>query len=236
MIEPLVLIPGLMCDARVFAHQVTDVSRDRAVMVALANSGERIEEIASNLLDQLPLRFAVAGHDLGGAIAIELLRRASDRITRICLIDSTPLAESPQEAAARDLAIVRARSGKLAEVMRDHYPFDALAPGDRRTALQDAVQDMAACLGPETYARQSRAMQRRRDQQSTLRKCRVPALILCGDRQSEAQIRHQAFLADLVPAAALSVVPRAGPLAMLEAPEATTRALTDWLAAPLVLR
>lgn len=236
MIEPLVLIPGLMCDARVFADQVVAFSRDRAVTVAPATKGDRIEEIASNLLDQTPHRFAVAGHDMGGVVAMELLRRAPDRITRIALIDTSPLAETAQEAVARDLLIVRARSGKLVEVMREHYPFDALAPGPRRRGLQDDVQDMAETLGAETYVRQSRALQRRRDQQGTLRRCRVPATVLCGENDPRAPVKRHSFMAELIPAASLKVIPRAGALPMLEAPEATTHALHDWLSAPLVLR
>ena len=60
MSEPLVLIPGMMCDARLFEHQITLLANDRAVMVAPITQGERIEEIASGLLHQLPARFALA--------------------------------------------------------------------------------------------------------------------------------------------------------------------------------
>ena len=113
MNEPLVLIPGLMADARAFAAQLTVLSRERAVMVAPAMLGERVEEMASHLLDQLPRRFALAGHGLGGILAMELLRRAPDRVMRIALLDTQPLAETPQDAAAREMLIVKARAGRL---------------------------------------------------------------------------------------------------------------------------
>jgi pimeloyl-ACP methyl ester carboxylesterase len=75
MKEPLVLLPGMMCDARLFGPQIAELSCDMAVTVAPVTIGERIEEIASSLLDILPKRFALAGLSLGGVVAMEILRR-----------------------------------------------------------------------------------------------------------------------------------------------------------------
>ena len=61
MTEPVVFVPGMMCDARLFEQQFRVMSSERAVMVAPITQGERVEEIASNILDQLPQRFALAG-------------------------------------------------------------------------------------------------------------------------------------------------------------------------------
>ena len=119
MAEPLVLLPGMMCDARLFGPQIAELSAEMAVTVAPVTRGERIEEIASGLLDLLPKRFALAGLSMGGIVAMELLRRAPDRITRIALMGTNPLAETPVIAAAREPQIVKVRSGRLMEVMRD---------------------------------------------------------------------------------------------------------------------
>ena len=69
--EPLVMIPPLLCDARVFAPQIVDISRDHAVMVAPATCGERMEEIASQILSWAPAKFALMGMGLGGMVAQE---------------------------------------------------------------------------------------------------------------------------------------------------------------------
>lgn len=236
MSEPLVLIPGLMADARAFDAQLTALSRERAVMIAPAMIGERVEEMASHLLDQLPVRFALAGHGLGGVLAMEILRRAPDRVMRIALLDSTPLAETPQEAAEREMLIVRARAGRLADVIAESFPSDCLAPGTGRREVLARVTGMAGDLGPEVFLRQARALQRRRDQQSTLRKCRVPALVLCGEHDSLAPVKRQEFMAELIHHAALKVIPGAGHFPMMEAPAAVLTALREWLSAPMVLR
>jgi pimeloyl-ACP methyl ester carboxylesterase len=236
MREPLVLLPGMMCDARLFGPQIAELSADLAVMAAPVTQGERIEEIASNLLDLLPKRFALAGLSMGGIVAMEILRRAPDRITRLALMDTNPLAETPVVAANREPQIVRVRSGRLMEVMRDEMKPNYLAPGPQRTDVLDLVMDMAETLGPEVFIRQSRALQRRRDQQAVLRKCKVPTLVLCGAHDQLCPIKRHSFMAELIPYARLVVLDDAGHLPTLEQPAQTTAALREWMQQPFVLQ
>ena len=95
MTEPVVLLPAMMCDARLFQAQITPLSRQRPVMVAPISGAERIDESASTLLDMLPHKFALAGHSMGGIVALELLRRAPNRVTRLALMATSPLGETP---------------------------------------------------------------------------------------------------------------------------------------------
>lgn len=234
--EPLVLIPGLMCDARLFGPQIEVFSRDTAVMVAPVTQGERIEEIASDVLSAAPAKFALAGLSMGGIVAMEVLRRAPERVTRVALMDTNCLAETPQIAAAREPQIIKARSGRLEDVMRDEMKPAYLAPGPRRIEVLNLVMDMAMGLGPEVFVRQSRALQRRRDHQSTLRKIRQPALVLCGEHDALCPVKRHQFMAELIPFAELSIIPDAGHLPTLEQPEATSQALRAWMRQPLVLR
>jgi|TARA_B110000908_G_C10210517_1_gene429975 pimeloyl-ACP methyl ester carboxylesterase len=236
MAEPLVFLPGMMCDARLFGPQIAELSADHCVMVAPVTQGERIEEIASGLLDQLPARFALAGLSMGGIVAMELLRRAPDRITRIALMDTNPLAETPPVAAAREPQIVGVRTGRLEQVMRDEMKPHYLAPGPHRAEVLELVMDMALALGADTFVRQSRALQRRRDQQGTLRKCKVPTLVLCGAHDALCPVKRHTFMAELIPYAKLVVLENAGHLPTLETPAETTQALRDWLKQPLILQ
>ena len=236
MREPLVFLPGMMCDARVFAPQLAVLSRETVVSVAPLTGGERIEEIASGLLDLLPRRFAVAGLSMGGIVAMELMRRAPDRVTRIALMDTNSLAETPQTAAEYEPLIIKIRSGRLAEGVEGLLRPEHLAPGPGRTGLMAEVQAMAAGLGQEAIIRQIRALQRRRDYQSVLRRCKVPALVLCGAHDGLTPVKRHSFMADLIPYAQLEVIEGAGHLPTLEAPDPTTKALQAWLREPYVLQ
>lgn len=236
MAEPLVFLPGMMCDARLFGPQIAELSSEFSVMLSPVTRGDRIEEIASGLLDELPHRFAMVGSSMGGIVAMELLRRAPDRITRLALLDTTPLADTPQAAAAREPQIVKVRSGRMHAVVRDELLPSYLGPGPYRDEISELVLDMADALGPDTFVRQSRALQRRRDQQGTLRKCRVPTLVMCGEHDVIHPVKRHTFMAELIHGAELRVLPNAGHLPTLEAPAETTQALRDWMRQPLILR
>ncbi|WP_417741769.1 alpha/beta fold hydrolase [Salipiger sp.] len=233
MAEPLVLLPDLMCDARLFGPQIADLSRDMAVMVAPINSGERVEEVASGLLDVLPRRFALAGLGLGGIISMELQRRAPDRVARLMLINTTPLADTPQQAAERDALIIKARAGRLDQAVQALIPPECYAPGPYKLEIQAMLMDMAQTLGAETFKRQVRVLQRRRDQQGTLRKLRVPVTVVCGAHDTLHPEKRQSFLAELIPGAKLEVVEEAGHLLPLEAPDRLSDLIREWMREPM---
>lgn len=231
MREPLVFIPGMMCDARLFQAQNIEISRQRPVMVSPITSGARIEEITSNILPHLPPRFALAGWSMGGIVAMDILRRIPDRVTRIALMDTTPLAETPSDAAAFEPRIIGAMAGRLEHVIDEFMQSDFLAPGPHRTSVFSLMRDMGLKLGPEVFVNQARALQRRGDQQKTLRKCRVPALVLCGEHDLITPVKRHIFMAGLISDATLKIVRGAGHLPSLEKPDDTTAALLDWLSA-----
>lgn len=236
MAEPVVFLPGMMCDARLFEPQIRAFSATHPVMVAPITQGQRIEEIASGLLPLLPAKFALAGLSMGGIVAMEILRRAPERVLRVALMDTNCLAETPQVAANREPQIVKVKSGKLTEVMRDELKPNYLAPGPRRPAVLQTVMDMAHTLGPDVFVRQSRALQRRRDQQGTLRRIHQPTLVLCGAHDALCPVKRHSFMAELIPHARLVVLDDAGHLPTLETPDETNDALWEWLHQPYVLR
>lgn len=236
MPEPIVFLPDMMCDARLFGPQLAELSRRYAVMVAPITAGERFEEIASNLLDQLPKRFALAGCGMGGVVAMEIARRAPDRLSRLCLIDASPLPETPQQAAARDPQIIRAKAGKFESVIDEALHLAELAHGPWRGEIVALIRDMAQGLGVDVFVRQVRALQRRRDQQSTLRKLAMPTMVMCGAENRQLPVKRHQFMAELIPGAQLRVIEGAAHFAMLEQPDAVADALAAWLAMPLLLR
>ncbi|MCG6904729.1 MAG: alpha/beta hydrolase [Rhodobacter sp.] len=232
MTDPLVLLPGMMCDARLFLPQIIALSSEFSVQVAPITQGDTVEEIARNVAAALPDRCALAGLSMGGIVAMEVLRIAPARISRLALMDTNCQAEMPNVAAAREPQIVGARAGRLAEIMRDEMKPNYLAPGSGRIEVLNTVMDMALDLGPDVFVRQSRALQRRPDQQSTLRKSKTPALIVCGEHDTLCPIRRHEFMAHLMPNARLEIIDDAGHLPPLEQPGRVTDLLRGWLLSP----
>lgn len=236
MSEPILFVPGMMCDARVFGPQIEDLSRDFALHIARVTQAESIREMAAEAIHHAPPRFAVAGLSMGGMVAMEILRRVPERVTRIALISTTPLPETPEQAAWREGQIVKAQAGNLTEAVRTAIGLDNIAPGPRRAEVLDLVDRMAADLGPREFVRQSRALQRRPDAQKALRMTRSPALVLCGGQDKLTPPRRHEFMAELIPYAELAVIDEAGHLPTLETPEKTNMALRAWMDLPMVLR
>jgi len=236
MAEPLVLLPGMMCDARVWATQLTVLSYERPVTIAPVCTGERIEEIASEMLSSLPAKFALCGHGMGGIIALELTRRAPERVNRLALIGTNPLSDTPQEAADREPRMIGAKAGRFEAMLESEILPRHVGQGPLRAHAMAELQEMALSLGADVFARQERSMQRRRDQQATLRRITQPTLVLAGEEDQVVPLKRQEFLAELIPYAKLNVIKGVGHMMMLEDPESTTEALYAWMRQPLVLR
>ena len=234
--DPLVFIPGFMADARAFLPQIVALGSMHSQTLILPTTGNTVEEMSAAALPHLPPKFALIGHGLGGDVALDIIRRAPDRVTRVVLLSTDPLAEAPQTAAARESRIIAAKSGRLLQAMADEIPAQALAPTDARDDIIAAIEEMALGLGPDTFRRQSRALQRRPDQQKTLRRAMLPALILAGEYDTLVPVRRQEFTVGLMPYATLQVIKGAGHLPALEQPEAVTAALRQFLAGPLLLK
>ncbi|RME15972.1 MAG: alpha/beta hydrolase, partial [Alphaproteobacteria bacterium] len=150
MKEPILFVPGMMCDARVFGPQIDDLSRDFTVQIARVAHAESIREMAAEAIHQAPPRFALAGLSMGGIVAMEIIRRVPERVTRIALMSTTPLAETPEQAAWREPQIVKAQAGNLDEARRAALPPESLGPGPGRQRALDVMDAMAADLGVDT--------------------------------------------------------------------------------------
>ena len=228
---PLVLIPGMMCDARLFGPQVDAFSMDYDLIFASITEEASVKKLAERVLSQAPERFAVAGLSMGGIVAMEMLRIAPQRIERIALMDTNPMAETEQVKAGRIPQMMAVREGRLASVMRDEMKPKYLAPGPGRKDVLDLCMKMALDIGPHAFLRQSRALMDRPDQTETLRGSTIPSLILCGRYDKLCPITRHEYMASLMPHADFEVIEDAGHLPTLENPDATNQALARWLEA-----
>jgi len=224
---PLLLIPGMMCDARMWGRLPDGLPCP--VRHCIPDSADTMAALASQLLADAPPRFALAGLSMGGIVAMEVLRQAPERVERLALLDTNPLAERPEVQARRGPQIDRALSGGLASVMRDEMKPNYLAEGDGKADILALCMDMALALGPEVFARQSRALRDRPDQTATLAAFTGPALVLMGEADRLCPRDRHELMASLMPQSRLAVLPGAGHLPPLERPDETLTEILTWL-------
>jgi pimeloyl-ACP methyl ester carboxylesterase len=218
---PLLLLPGTLCDERVFAPL-----RERLpgwpVIVGDMTGAAATPALAGKILHETPRRFAVLGFSLGGIVALEMMDQAPDRIAALALVENT---------AVRRKAVVRARERGMASYIDDAWPGLVSPAQAGRGDLRDLLVAMAEWGGPDTLASQSEVAIARADSRPRLGDIAVPALVLCGADDGICPPEVHREIADLVPNATLAIVPNAGHFALVERPDAVAAYVRAWLEA-----
>ncbi|WP_432448447.1 alpha/beta fold hydrolase [Aliiroseovarius marinus] len=228
---PLILLPGMMCDARLFGPQIDALSGPTPLVIMPMGAHDSMSALARSVLRNAPPRFAVAGLSMGGILAMEVLRQDPNRVAGMALMDTNPLAEKEEVKARRAPQIAAAKNGELRRVMRDEMKPNYLTDGPNRGAILDLCMAMAMDLGPEVFVNQSKALRDRPDQTDTLRAFTGPTLVLCGRDDALCPVSRHELMHDLMPHSTLEIIEDAGHLPTLEQPEQTTAALSRWLEA-----
>ncbi|MET1412903.1 alpha/beta fold hydrolase [Roseibium sp. HPY-6] len=226
---PLVLLPGMMCDARLYGPQIAALSGSVPIHLAPITDCATVEELAADVLSSAPAQFALAGLSMGGIVAMEVVKQAPDRVLRLALLDTNPRAELEEVKQRREPQIDKVRAGGLREVMRDELKPNYLANGPLRQDVLEVCMAMALDLGPEVFERQSRALQTRPDQQETLKALKMPTLILMGKEDRLCPLERHELMHTLIEGSDLRIVEQAGHLPTLEQPEAVNAAFKTWL-------
>ena len=225
--KTLILIPGMMCDARLYKEQLAYFSHYHTWVPDICGF-DSIEQLAQSILQKAPQSFCLGGLSMGGIVAMEIVRQASSRVDRLCLMDTNPLPEQQEVADKRLPQMEKVGNGQLEQVMRDemkpNYLFDK-----NNTQILDLCLDMALSLGSQCFINQSLALMHRPDQRASLQAFKSPTLILQGadDRLCPAS-RHE-LMHSLMPHAVYEVIEQAGHLSCLENPQRVNQALRLWL-------
>ena len=213
--ENVLLLSGMMCDARMWADQIEAIKSP--VSVPDLSVHDNFVDMASSVLANAPDRFAVAGLSMGGILALELWRQAPDRITHMALLDTNPFADSPDRQSLRLQQIEQVLTGGLRELAVDSLKPLYLAESNRNDeALLNVILDMAMDLGPDTFRRQSLALRNRKDSVETLAFIDCPATVICGSEDTLCPLSYHEYMANRIPDAELIVIDDCGHLSSME--------------------
>lgn len=233
--ELLVLVPGLTCDREVWQAQQQALSTEREVRIPDHGLADDLGRMAEQILDTAGPRFALAGHSMGGRVALEVLARAPSRVTRLALLDTGFEKLADGEAGEREragryrLRDIGRREGMLA--LGKEWSRGMVHPARLGDALlMDAIHQMIGRARLAQFEAQTEALLNRPDRTALLGEIRVPTLVLCGREDGWSPVVRHEQMARLIPGAQLVVVPDSGHMVTMERPAAVNRALADWLA------
>lgn len=226
----LLMLPGLLNDASLFAGQVSGLAETATVTVADLTRSETIGELAADALTQAPDEtFVLLGFSLGGYVAFEIMRRAPQRVRGLALLSTSARPDTPEATAGRE-QLVKQAAGDFPAVV-ETLRARMLHPEHAETPEAGGVfQSMALGLGSAVFARQQRAIVGRADSRPTLAQIACPTLALGGQDDVVTPPELLREIAAGIARAQLEIIGQCGHLAPLEQPEKVTEILRHWLA------
>lgn len=226
---PLILLPGLLCDAALWRHQARTLADVADITVPDLTQDDSVGAMAERVLAAAPSEFALAGLSMGGYVAQEIMRRAHRRVFRLALIDTSARPDTPEQSERRKGLIKQAEMGEFKGVTSRLLPL--LIHPDRLgdEALTGVVRRMAENVGKAAFLRQQRAIMGRPDSREDLNRIACPTLVLCGRQDGLTPIEVHREMAEAISGAALVIVEDCGHLAPLERAVTVSAVMRYWL-------
>ncbi len=230
----LLLVPGLLCDDTLWASQKAALADIAYVRVTNNGEANSLGALAESIIADAPPRFALAGHSMGGRIALEVARRVPERLIGFALLDTGCEALAPggagdREAAGRYALLIIARRDGMRAMARTWIEGMVHQPRLADKKLVQPILDMFERRTPDLFARQIKALLARPDATSVLSSLRCPTLVLCGREDVWAPpARHEA-MAKMIQHSTLEVIPDCGHMSPMERPQAVNEAFRRWV-------
>lgn len=230
----LMLLPGLNCDAAVWALQVAALQGQAHCVVPAWGLRDTLTAMARQVLDEAPTeRFSVAGHSMGGRVALEVMRLAPQRVERLALLDTGthPLAagEAGEKEKAGRMALLKIAQAQGMRVMAQEWAKGMVHPDRIGGPIFEQVLTMFDRGSAAQYAAQINALLNRLDAAPLLPGIACPTLVLTGRQDAWSGPAQHEAMAAAIPGAQLLIVENSGHMTTMEQPQAVSAALAEWL-------
>ncbi len=229
----VVLLPGLLCDADIWRDQIEALRARCDVFCPGFMDQDSIEAMAVDILARAPARFSLAGHSMGGRVALDIVARAPGRVERLALLDTGFHPARPGEAAGRARLVDIAASQGMAALARAWLP--PMLPPQRPAdpALMQRLTAMVERASPELFRRQVNALLTRPNAARTLARIPCPTAVIVGKLDAWSPPSQHEEMAARIPHARLTAIEDSGHMSPVEQPQAVSRALAQWMCTSL---
>lgn len=225
----LVLIPGVLCDERLFAHQIADLSGHAAISLANITQQSSVEAMARAVLADASERFCLAGFSLGSQVALEVMQIAGDRVERLALLSATHGGLLPASEAAFRKALEPIEHGGFQQYLDDVFPRYFTERDAQNPDLKRVFMDMAHAVGQEAGLRQMRALLGLRAPFINLDRIHCRTFIIGGAEDHRTTYEAHQILSREIAGSELVRIENSAHFTTLEQPAAVSAALKRWL-------
>jgi len=228
--QTLFLLCGLLCDQTIWADIPSRLASVANAYVMSFAGFSSITGMADKVLAAAPPRFALAGHSMGGRVALEVWRKAPERVTALALLNTGVHPTRESEYDSRGLLVRLARRQGMAALADEWLPPMMGAPPDRVAQVMPPLKAMVQRFTAESFAGQINALLQRPDARPVLPSITVPTLLLSGTNDTWSSLSQHADMQRIVSRSTLVEIAGAGHMSPVERPDAVARALKGWLA------
>ena len=225
----LVLIPGLLCDQSIWKHQIEALADVADIFVPDIAAFDSITMMAESVLDSISGRFNVAGHSMGGRVALELVRLASNRVAKLALLNTgyTPRVEG--EAKKRQDFIDLAKKDGIEKLVNQWIPPLIYGSEKEKAAILEQFLLMAGNSSIKVFENHIVALLNRPDATDVLSQIQCPTILICGRQDPQSPLSRHEEMQEIIPGGELVVIENCGHIVMLERPDELNTALKKWL-------
>jgi pimeloyl-ACP methyl ester carboxylesterase len=224
----LVLLPGLLNDARLFQFQIEDLSDMAQSIVSDLTVADTIAKLAADVLEHAPPRFALAGLSMGGYVALEIMRQAPERVQGLALLNTTARADTP-EAKANRLKLMELAETNFQVVLDNMMPKLVHPSRMIYNSIVDTIYSMGHRIGKDAFMQQQRAIMGRIDSRPYLGRIHCPTMVLCGRDDVITPVEAHEEMADAIAGASLVVIEQCGHLSAMGQPKLVSEEMRVWL-------
>lgn len=229
MRESLFMIPGTLCDATLFHHQIEGLKDLADCHVVDHSSSDDLRKVAENIIANIKGRFSLMGLSYGGIIAFEIWRQAPEKINKLILMNTNHRKPSDQTRANQQRFLGMSALGEFNEITTDFLKDAMLHPKHAQNkALRETVLQMAINTGKEAFFRQIKAQLNRPDSSPDLPNIKCPSLVITGRQDQVCTPAIHEEIARLIPNAQLEIVEECGHLSTLEQPLQVNQIIRNW--------
>lgn len=226
----LLFLPGLACDARIYAPQLAAFPDSRAIDgYGLADT---LRDMARIALEHAPESFDLLGHSMGGRVALEVFRLAPQRVRRLALVSTGVHSLREGEAAKRQALQAIGWNHGFDKLIDEWLPPMVAEANRAKPEIYEPLQRMNAEAGQDVFDAQIHALLNRPEVESLLPQIACPTLVMTGELDTWSGPEQHRLIAAAIPNSELVIVPGAGHMIQLEAPDAVNSAIARWLQRP----
>ena len=221
--KEIFFISGLLSNESVWKYQIESLG-GRAITKVVSPTEETPQKMLDKILKEAPDRFVLIGHSMGGWLAMEVMRKAKDRVSSLCLLNTTARSDSPEKRNKRLELISRAQKGEFPSIVRELVDNFVVVPSAKKE-----VEKMFFEVGVDAFIRQEKSMLSREEFESILPTISCPTLVIHAEKDKLFSLDDHQNIVNKIPNAKLEIVENSGHMSPLEMPDKVNSFLKKWI-------